>query len=99
MLYMCHFLFFRSLGEQVMLMLCYVQISNYSLCLRIEGHLTFKIYPIIKGLLAFQYELYLYLFPFLLFLVFCALSISLFLLNSRAQHLNDISFWDRGSML
>jgi hypothetical protein len=49
--------------------------------------LAFKIYLTIKGLLTFQYELYLYLSPPLLFLIFCALSISfLLLLNSDAQH-------------
>jgi dolichol kinase len=54
---------------------------SYFLRLRIEGHLTFKIYLIIKGLLVLQYELYHYLsHPLLLLIFFCVLFISLLLI-------------------
>jgi hypothetical protein len=62
----------------------------------LELKVTFKICLKIKDLLIFQYKFYLYL-SLLLPLIFCALYISLILLNSRARHLKYLLYWDRES--
>jgi hypothetical protein len=63
-------------------------LHTYSLRLKIESHLAFKICPTIKDYLASQYVFYLYLSPLLLLLIFNALYLSN-LLNSCTQHPND----------